>query len=260
MRSSIKAAGDYLLSVLKADRIVSYSRFYNAAPGTDVDLADGIWPFLVSQPAEFRGELDEGDRERLIEGAHVLLEWAAWQLADLGVVKIKDGDGSELIDGEPDFRIELTERGSRFIENGETFGYCEPEGTQFDVSGASEWMLTFLEGGNPGDTLTLRDVMNPDYTDGETMVSDDCGNEYPPGSNSYAWGFEVCLWHHARKNHIEPVFDDETQRGAWEEHLRHEHLPPRPDLDSPRPLWDVPFRLVERVEPDQVQHVGRIEG
>jgi hypothetical protein len=204
--------------------------------------------------------LGEGDRERLFEEAHLFLEWAAWQLADLGVVKITAGDGSKLIDGEPDFRIEFTERGRRFIEDGEMFGYHGPEGTRFDVSEASRWMLDFLEAGGPGQTLTLRDVMDLGYTDGEVNVTDDCGNVYPPESNTYAWGFEVCLWHHAQKGHIEPVCGDEAQREAWEEHLRHQHLPPRPDLARPQPLWDVPFRLVEGVDPGQVQHVGSIEG
>ena len=235
MRSQIKAAGDYLLSVLEAELEVAYSRFYNAEPGTDVALVDGMWPFLMSQPVEHRGELDDGDKERLREEAHVLLEWAAWQLEDLGIVEITTLKGSELIDGEPDFRIELTERGLRFIEEGKTFGYREPENTRFDVSEASRWMLSFLHAGEPGQTLTLRDIMNPEYQLFDvTMVTDDCGNEYPHGSNTYAWGFEVCLWHHARSKHIEPLFDDETQREAWEEHLRHQHLPPRPDSSADR--------------------------
>ena len=235
MQSQIKAAGDYLLSVLKAEKEVVYSRFYNAEPGTNAALVHGMWPFLMSQPVEQRGELDDGDKERLREEAHVLLEWAAWQLEDLGVVKITTLKGSELIDGEPDFRIELTERGMRFIEEGETFGYREPENTRFDVSEASRWMLSLLHDGEPGQTLTLRDMMNPEYQLFDvTMVTDDCGNEYPHGSNTYAWGFEVCLWHHARSKHIEPLFDDETQREAWEEHLRHQHLPPRPDSSADR--------------------------
>ena len=118
MRSQIKAAGDYLLSVLEAELEVAYSRFYNAEPGTDVALVDGMWPFLMSQPVEQRGELDDGDKEGLREEAHMLLEWAAWQLEDLGVVKITTLSGSELIDGEPDFRIELTERGTALHRGG----------------------------------------------------------------------------------------------------------------------------------------------
>jgi hypothetical protein len=116
--TQIKAAGDYLLSVLKAEKKVVYSRFYNAEPGTDVALVHGMWPFLMSQAVGHRGELDDSDRERLLEEAPLLLEWAAWQLVDLGAVKTAL-KGSKLIDGEPDFRIELTERGMRFIEEGE---------------------------------------------------------------------------------------------------------------------------------------------
>jgi hypothetical protein len=260
MSSRIKAAGDYLLGVLRAEKNVAYSRFYNAVPGTDLALVEGIWPFLSSQPVEDRGNLDESEKENLIEQAHVLLEWAAWQLVDIGVVRITTLSGSTLIDDEPDFRIELTERGERFIENGESFGYREPEDTRFDVSEASRWMLDFLEAGGPGQTLTLRDVMDLGYTDGEVKVADDCGNVYPPESNTYAWAFEVCLWHHGRMKHIEPVYEDEAQRKSWEEHLGHEHLPPRPNVDRPRLLWDVPFRLAQGVDPDHVQHVGSIQG
>jgi hypothetical protein len=211
--------------VLKTERAVPYSRFYNDKPGTEEALADAVWPFLASQPVEDRGELDERDKERLVEEAHVYLDWAAEQLDDLGVVRITRLDGPELIDGEPDFRIELTERGNRFIEDGETFGYRDPTGTRFDVSEASKWLLSFLEAGGPGQTLTLRDVMDPGYTLGDAMVTDDFGNVYPPESNSYAWGFGVCLWHHARNKHIEPVCRDEAQRQAWEELLGHSHLP-----------------------------------
>ena len=48
MRSQIKAAGDYLLSVLKAEREVAYGRFYNAEPGTDVALVNGMWTWLCT--------------------------------------------------------------------------------------------------------------------------------------------------------------------------------------------------------------------
>jgi len=47
MQSQIKAAGDYLLSVLKAEKEVVYSRFYNAEPGTDAALVHGMWPCLT---------------------------------------------------------------------------------------------------------------------------------------------------------------------------------------------------------------------
>ena len=38
------------------------------------------------------------------------------------------------------------------------------------------------------------------------------------------------------------------------------HLPPRPESSVDRLLWHVPFRLVEGVDPDHVQHVGSIGG
>jgi hypothetical protein len=258
MISEVKAAGDYLLSVLKTEKSVAYSRFYNAVPGTDVALVEGIWPFLMSQSVEHRGELDDNDKQKVREQVYMLLEWAAWQLEDLGVVKISWLDDSKLINDEPDFRIELTDRGTRFIEDRETFGYREPEDTMFNVSEASKWMLTLLHEGGPGQTLTLCDVMDPDHTSGLTLVTDDYGNKYSHGSNTYVWAFEVCLWHHVRNKHIEPVFENAEHRDAWEAYVRHESRPPRPDSSVGRPLWHVPFRLVEGVDPDRVQHVGRI--
>ena len=260
MLSRIKAAGDYLLSVLITEKSVAYSRFYNDVPGTDVTLVEGMWPFLTSQSVEERGELGDDEKIRLLDEAHLLLEWAACQLEDLGVVQISPLDNSKLMDEELDFRIELTDRGTRFIDRGETFGYRDPERTRFDVSEASRWMLLLLAEGGPGETLTLNDVTNPDYHDDSGLVTDDWGNVYHDGRNSYAWGFEVCLWHHARNRHIEPVLENEAQKGVWEDHMRHAHLPPRPESSVDRLLWRVPFRLVDRVDPDQVQHVGRIGG
>ena len=91
--------------------------------------------------------------------------------------------------------------------------------------------------------------MDPAYSFDLTMVTDDCGNEYPPGSNTYAWGFEVCLWHHARRRHIEPLFDDDAQREAWEEHLRHQQLPPRPRAVPTATVVDLMGLVVTGVRP-----------
>jgi hypothetical protein len=255
VRTEIRAAGDYLLSILRTDRAVWKSRFYNADPRT---LADAIWPYWTSLPVEDRGELNDDAKRRFIEEGHLFVEWAAMQLEDLGVVKNTVREGYWLDDGEVEFLIELTERGQRFVEDGEIFGYRDIF-TEYYVSKVSGWILDCLEAEGPDQTLTLRDLMDRVYTPGDPMVMDDCGNEYPRGTNTYAWAFEVCLWHHARSMYIEPVFADEAQRQAWEEHLRHQGRPPRPNLNSPRLLWDVPFRLGEAVDPyEEVQHVGTI--
>jgi hypothetical protein len=44
----IRATGLYLLEVLKAEKVVRYSRFYNATPGTDERLTAGVMPFVVN--------------------------------------------------------------------------------------------------------------------------------------------------------------------------------------------------------------------
>jgi hypothetical protein len=99
----IRATGLYLLEVLKTEKAVCYSRFYNAAPGTEERLAAGALPFV---------ENPEGcNADELREEGHGMLDDAAWQLEDLGVVRIIFLDDL-LIDGEPDFAIHLTERGS----------------------------------------------------------------------------------------------------------------------------------------------------
>ena len=72
MRTEIRAAGDYLLSILRTDRAVLKSRFYNAAPRT---LADAIWPFWTSLPVEDRGQLNDDAKGRFIEEGHLAAGW-----------------------------------------------------------------------------------------------------------------------------------------------------------------------------------------
>src|SRR5438270_659927 len=114
MQSGIKAAGDHLLDVLAAEKAVDYSRFYTSEPAAEAAMFEGVWKHLEAQPPEIRGELEDHDRRAIIDEGHLLVEWAAWQLASLGVVTIETLDGTELIDGEPDYRITLTDRGSKF--------------------------------------------------------------------------------------------------------------------------------------------------
>ena len=114
----IRATGLYLLEVLRAEKVVRYSRFYNATPGTDESLATGAMPFVVNNEC--------CDAEDLLEERHVMLDFAAWQLEDLGIVRITFLDEA-LIDGERDYQIELTERGAQVLAEGLRFDFRTPE-------------------------------------------------------------------------------------------------------------------------------------
>jgi hypothetical protein len=94
--------------------------------------------------------------------------------------------------------------------------------------------------------------------DAEVTIPDDCGNEYRLGTGSYAWAFEVSLWHHARAGHIIPACRDGGQKRLWSEFVGNPWRPSRPDITAPRPLWGVPFRLAEGVNVSRLGHVGRV--
>jgi hypothetical protein len=64
----IRATGLYLLEVLKSEKVIRYSRFYNHAPGTEDCLVAGAMPFVVDREA--------CDAEDLREEGHVMLEYA----------------------------------------------------------------------------------------------------------------------------------------------------------------------------------------
>src|SRR5262249_46760285 len=113
----IRATGLYLLEILKSEKVVRYSRFYNHTPGTEDRLVAGSIPFVVDSEA--------CDAEGLHEEGHVMLEYAAWQLEDLGVVRIKELD-EDLVDGDPDFQIELTDKGAQVLADGLTFRFRSP--------------------------------------------------------------------------------------------------------------------------------------
>ncbi len=250
----ITATGLYLLEILKAEGAVNYSRFYGAAKEIEDALVAGA---LRHHPP---GEPNE---RCLREMGHVALERAAWQLEAFGVVKVTTlPDAPELIDGEPDFRIELTEAGRKLLAAGHLgFKFRHPRIHGFDASSASEWLVTFLECGGPGQTLTLADVMEFGASDGDVKVKDEMpGNVYPLGTRPYAWAFEVCLWHFVRSGVLEPVFKDDAERAVWEGFFKRagQHLFRMTDLDEPHPHWDVEFRFRPGVDLRTVRHVGVI--
>jgi hypothetical protein len=248
----IRATGLYLLEVLKAEKFVRYSRFYNAIPGTDERLVAGVMPFVVNT--------ESCDAEDLREEGHVMLEFAAWQLLDLGIVRITFLD-DRLIDGERDFRVELTEKGAHLLAERLSFHFRRPE-YWITARPASEWLISLLEAGGEGQELTLRDVMDSGHSDGDVAIDDDCGNTYRLGTRTYAWAFEVSLWHHARAGHIEPVFKTTEQDRLWSDFVGKTGRPSPPDIGAPQPLWDIPFRLADAVYAGKVQvvHVGKVGG
>ena len=248
----IRATGLYLLEVLKSEKVVRYSRFYNDTPGSDKNLAAVVMPFVVDH--------ESCDAEDLCEEGHVMLEFAAWQLEDLGIVRTLPLDET-LIDGERDYRIELTEKGRHVLAEGLRFHFRGPE-YWITATPASEWLITLLEAGGQGQELTLRDVIDYGHSDGNVAIDDDCGNTYGLGTRTYAWAFEVSLWHHARAGHIEPVFKTGEQDKRWSDFVGKTGRPSPPDLNAPQPLWDIPFRLAGAVYAGKMRivHVGKVGG
>jgi len=247
----IRATGLYLLEILKSEKVVRYSRFYNHTPGTEERLVAGSMPFVVDSEA--------CDAEGLYEEGHVMLEFAAWQLADLGVVRIVFLE-ENLVDGYPDFQIELTEKGAQVLADGLTFRFRGP-GYWITATPASEWLIFLLEAGGEGMEITLWEVMDFGHSDGGVRIKDDYGNTYRLGTSSFAWAFEVCLWHHARAGHIEPACETAEQEKLWSKFVAQADRPAPPDINALQPLWHIPFRLADAVHAGNVEvvHVGKVE-
>ena len=260
-RTDIKAAGDYLLSVLKVERTVTYSRFYNDRPGSEEALAAGVWPFLERQPVVRRGELDSDDVARLAEEAHVSLEWAGYQLEDLGLVVVTALPGTRLIDGEEDFRIALTQRGEAFIASGAEFQYRD-HGSRFNAEKASSWLINFADCNSYAATeFEFSSVASVGASDGEVVATDDCGNVYGKETRPFEWAFQVALWHHYREGNIEPVFETDAQKRAWAGFFaRHKFLFGHGEF--PAVLWGVSYRLTPAASanPEAVRHAGWFGG
>lgn len=109
--------------------------------------------------------------------------------------------------------------------------------------------------------ITLWEVMDFGDSDGDVAIQDDHGNTYRLGTRSFAWAFEVSLWHHARAGHIEPACETVEQKQLWSEFIAKTDRPCPPDMDAPQPLWQIPFRLTDAIYREEIQivHVGEIE-
>lgn len=205
------------------------------------------------------------------------LQEAACQLKDLGIVRITNLDESlldpdlyrlawpiiseefvaRLQKSHPDFLIELTERGEGALAEGLSFRFRDP-GYRIQASPASEWLIAALNA-RRGETLTLRQVMESGHSDGKVVVRDDCGNEYSLGTESYAWAFEASFWRHARAGNIRASYRTNEQAQAWSEFVGRTECPRRPDASAPQPLWDIPFRLADAVDPSAIDHADSLE-
>ena len=106
----LKIPGKHLLNVLSKEGSVRYSRFYGH--GTEIeDLARQL------------REMGD-DHNNLDDEAHVVIEFAAAQMEDKGLVTFTDLD-DDLEDGEKDFLISLTDAGRDFIASGKDFEHWD---------------------------------------------------------------------------------------------------------------------------------------
>lgn len=239
----IRAMGQFLLETLKAEKVVRFRRLCERLRTDESPVGGAV-----------RSPLDKGS-------GHIDLEYAAWQLKDLGVVRIRY-TGESVLDADlfpdipedvladwqkrrPDFLIELTEKGERVLAEGLKFRFRDP-GYRIKAGPASQWLIGVLDA-RRGETLTLREVMERGQSDGQVVIQDDCGNEYGQGTDSYAWAFEVSLWHHARAGLIVPACRTPEQEKTWSDFVSRTERPSHPDAGAPQPLWDIPFRLADAV-------------
>jgi hypothetical protein len=257
----IRAMGLLLLDTLKAAKAVRFSCLCERLR-TDEGPAAGTTPSGVERGVE-----------------HVDLQEAAWQLKDLGIVRIMNLDESlldpdlfrlawpeiseefvaHLQKSRPDFLIELTERGESALAEGLTFRFRDP-GCRIQASPASEWLIEILNA-RRGEALTLRQVTESGHSDGKVFVRDDCGNEYGLGTDSYAWAFEVSLWHHARAGVILPVCRTPDQEKTWSAFISRTERPSRPDAGALQSLWDISLGLADAVIAGKapIDHVETLE-
>ena len=249
-QSNISAAGQHLWNELVSEFQVKYSRYYNHNSGAAKTLAKSIVGY-IENPVE-------DDEQDLLDEGHLLIEYAARQLNDIGATKITMLT-ELLVDGGFDYQIELTPKGWLYCKTELDFCFRGPEHTII-ATPASNWIIDFLDGCPPNGALTLRDVVKYGHSECEIEIRDKYFplNSYGCGTGSYIWAFEVSLWHHAKEGNIQPVCKTNEQRRAW---LNMTRLKGRPDLPSPHfdnPLWDVPFRLRAEVDVRKVSHVGSV--
>jgi hypothetical protein len=253
--ADITATGLYLLEILGREGAVNYSRFYGSDPATEDALVTGA---LAHFPRE---DLDEFTERGLRDEGHVALERAAWQLEAFGIVRIQELRAApRLIDGEPDYRIELTERGRAALANGLTFKFVHPRGYGFNAAEASRWLVAVARANSdraePPDFAT---AVERGATDGDVAAVDHSGNRYGTGTWPYEWAFQVALWHHVREGNVELVVSSDALRSTTDDFFgRHRHLFQHSDF--PKPLWNVAYRLTSAAarDPTKVKHVGWI--
>ncbi|MFO0840970.1 MAG: hypothetical protein U0797_01045 [Gemmataceae bacterium] len=112
----IRAAGEYLLDVLEAEKSVRYGRFLDDAPGADVADANAIRRKLADESDwSWYREVGWPEFEDLEETAHEYVNFAAWELESRGLVRLTFLEGPELADETQDFRIDLTPSGDKFL-------------------------------------------------------------------------------------------------------------------------------------------------
>src|SRR5262249_2493869 len=107
---NIEKAGGYLLALLQVENSVRYSRVYDGTDATEEALLRGMG----------FGPAIDGDTEDdyVPDNAATLMDLAVAELKQGGIVKTTVLD-DQLADGEPDYLIELTDKGRAFLESGE---------------------------------------------------------------------------------------------------------------------------------------------
>lgn len=250
----IRAAGRFLVRRLVKKRSIDDRDLCDGTRPSRERLAAAIWRHTAAGGSG-GGRPTHLTESYLVGRGHQLVRDAAWQLADLGVLRIRHPAPSPAGD-EPVLGYEFTDRGDRFLADGEPFGYRKVRFNCFDFGPASVWLLDLAA--TRGE-VTLRAAMDEAERAGAAVVADDSGNRYGPGTNTFAWAFEAALWHHAVGCHVEPAGSARTPK-PWKELLREGAPPTRPPADGPWPLRDLPFRLADGVDMNDVWHLGVVVG
>jgi hypothetical protein len=243
-RPMIRAAGEYLLSVLETKPEIYLSRFHSSNPLRAKAVTDGLRPFFEAAAKRHPEEIESCREIELLTNAFRYIGWAAEQLADIGVVRMLPL-GYWLGSRDPDFIIALTSRGEEFIEDGEVFGYRNVE-SRINAEPASGALIRYLlDRRYP--THTLYEAMRSSGLERGVTVFDDCGNGYGFGTASFVWAFFVSLWHHVDEGIISSTPTTKLQQAIWELLMtNHKLFLCRPRMSDPHPLFDVPLWLTPK--------------